>query len=439
MACSRAILKLHVKRNHFLLPSWTSRFFQQPHLIATAAPMPFSTSRRIFLNEPRLAHIENVDADKIIQKKLFTPGPLSTSRTVKDAMLVDYGSRDVTFVDTVKSIRCQLLDIAGVSREIFTTVPLQGCGTFMLEAVFSTTVPRKSAKVLVLENGAYGKRLASICRALELEHDVISFSEASKIDVLKVENYLKSHAHITNVAVVHCETSTGVINPVEDVGKLVHEYTSATYFVDAMSSFGAVPLDIEAVGVDYMVSSANKCMEGVPGFSFVIANKEKLLACKGWSRSLSFDLVAQYEGLEQNGQFRFTPPTHSMLAFKQALLELEVEGGIEGRTERYKENRRILRAGMSELGFRELLDDTHTGHIITSYHFPNDRNFNFEEFYTKLSQRGQVIYPGKVTKQNCFRIGSIGNIYPKDMTQLLVCIEKVCKEMGITLPVSYYE
>ncbi|XP_014667500.1 PREDICTED: 2-aminoethylphosphonate--pyruvate transaminase-like isoform X2 [Priapulus caudatus] len=367
-------------------------------------------------------------------KKLFTPGPLCTSKTVKEAMLLDYGSRDTTFIETVKYIREKLLDVAGVDPSQYTCVPLQGSGTYALEAVISSTVPRQGGKVLVLANGAYGMRVSRICKAHNIDHVLCRFPDEEKVRVEVVEEALKQDT-FTNVSIVHCETSSGVINPVEDVGLLLKRYTDATYFVDAMSSFGAIPLDMVACGVDYLVSSANKCIEGIPGFSYVIANREKLFNSKGWSRTLSFDLVEQCEGLDQNGQFRFTPPTHVMLAFKQALIELEQEGGVKGRARRYKENRSVLRDGMTKLGFRELLDDSHRGYIITSYHFPNDPNFDFKTFYTRLGDLDQVIYPGKMTEVDCFRIGNIGHLFPADMRKLLDCIEHVCNEMRLKIPI----
>ncbi|XP_064602439.1 LOW QUALITY PROTEIN: 2-aminoethylphosphonate--pyruvate transaminase-like [Liolophura sinensis] len=370
-------------------------------------------------------------------KKLFTPGPLGTSPTVKQAMLRDLGSRDVEFVETVRYIRSKLTKIAGVSSSEFTCIPVQGSGTYGVEAVFQSTVPRQNGKVLVFENGAYGKRLAKICEKMGVDHHVESFPEDDFIDFSRVQDIVKADNSFTNVAAVHCETSSGVINPVDQIGGLVETYLpNATCFVDAMSSFGAVPIDVAASGIDYIVSSANKCVEGVPGFAYVIARIEKLRKCKGFSRSLSLDLVDQYETLETTGQFRFTPPTHAMLAFRQALDELELEGGVRGRASRYRENREILKEGMAKLGFKELLDDRHDGYIITSYHYPKDPKFSFKDFYTRLNDKDQVIYPGKVLNADCFRIGNIGYLKPADMKHLMVCVEEVCKDMGLKMPLD---
>jgi len=369
-------------------------------------------------------------------KKLFTPGPLGVNYETKSAMLRDLGSRDIEFMNTVKQVRSQLLKVADVTEDEFTVVPMQGSGTFAIEATVTSTVPRNGGKMLVAYTGSYGKRLLEICRYLDIETVECKAGEDQFINLDKITEVLKSDKTITNVACVHCETSSGIIHPVEELSRIVREHApQAVFFVDAMSSFGAVPVDF--TNIDYLVSSVNKCIEGVPGFAYVIARKSQLLQCKGFSRSLSLDIVEQYLGLEANGQFRFTPPTHAILAFKKALECLEEEGGPTARSARYQENRAIIREGMKNLGFREFLTDEHKGYIITSFKFPTDPNFDFVRFYTELNDMDQVIYPGKVTNADCFRIGSIGDLHPADMRHLLSCIEQVCNNMGLSLPVTY--
>ncbi|XP_056021065.1 2-aminoethylphosphonate--pyruvate transaminase-like isoform X4 [Ostrea edulis] len=324
-----------------------------------------------------------------------------------------------------------------VSKKYYTAVPVQGSGTFAVEAVFHTAVPKSYGKVLVLENGAYGKRMGKICEVLKIPYHMEGFAEDSKVTVERVEQILRNDPSFSMVAIVHCETSSGVINPVVEVGQSIKKIKpDCVYFVDAMSSFGAVPLDLESGNIDFLVSSVNKCLQGIPGFSYAIAKIEQLLQCKGNSRSLSLDLHDQYDGLEKTGQFRFTPPTHCMLAFCQAIKEFEEEGGVVGRSKRYRENRRILQEGMNKLGFEEFLSPDHDGYIITSYKFPKDPNFDFKTFYSKLNEKDLVIYPGKVLNADCFRIGTIGQLFPEDFHKLLACIEDVCKDMNIKLPVT---
>lgn len=367
------------------------------------------------------------------RKLLFTPGPLTTSATVKQAMLVDVGSRDDEFIAVVRDIRRQLLALGGVSQaQGYEAILLQGSGTFGVEAVLSSAIPPQG-KLLILINGAYGERMALMAERHHLPAECLRWPEHQITDPDVVARQLAADPAITHVAVVHSETTTGIINPVEEIGKVVHA-AGRTFIVDAMSSFGAIPLSLPAAKVDFLVSSANKCIEGVPGFSFVLARREKLEACKGLARTLSLDLFEQWRGLELNGQFRFTPPTHAILAFAQALRELNAEGGVAGRAKRYQANHAALVAGMKALGFKMYLPPEHQGWIITAFHYPDDPAFQFETFYRRLAERGMVIYPGKLGQVACFRIGNIGRLMPGDIQDLLAAVADVLKAMNIAMP-----
>ncbi len=358
---------------------------------------------------------------------LFTPGPLTTSMTVKQAMLRDLGSRDYEFIEVVSEIRNGLLELGEVDSDAYAAIPMQGSGTFAIEAVFSSTVP-PGGKVLIAQNGAYGKRMAALCEILRIGHVRVTFPEDQIVDPLAIARNLEEDPDLTHVAVVHCETTTGIMNPVEELGEVVRA-AGRCYFVDAMSSFGAVPLNLAKSNIDYLVSSANKCIEGVPGFAFVIARREAIEATEGYARSLSFDLLAQLRGLEKNGQFRFTPPTHVLLAFRQALRELHDEGGVAGRAERYRNNHEILVRGMRGLGFQEYVDPGLQGYIITSFRYPKLDGFDFDKFYERLNVQGWTIYPGKVSDADCFRIGTIGRVFPRDIKNLLLAIEDVMRSL----------
>ena len=365
-------------------------------------------------------------------KMLFTPGPFITSRAVKQAMLRDVGSRDFEFIELVRDIRRRLLALGGVASDGYEAILMQGSGTYGLEAVISSCVP-PDGKVLVVINGAYGRRIAQIASVLKIPAVLLTYPEDAKPAPQKeVAVKLKSDPAITHVVIVHCETTTGVLNPVKEVGQVVKDF-GRVYFVDAMSSFAGVPLNLKECGIDYMVSSANKCIEGVPGFTFVLARRETLLGTAGYARSVSLDLLAQWRGFESDGQFRFTPPTHVLLAFHQALIELEQEGGVEARAARYQANYRTLIAGMRELGFVEYLRPEDQSHIITSFRYPGDPRFDFDEFYRRLNEKGYVIYPGKVSEAQCFRIGTIGRIFRNDIDDLLGAIARVMTEMGLRL------
>jgi 2-aminoethylphosphonate-pyruvate transaminase len=365
-------------------------------------------------------------------KLLFTPGPLTTSRNVKQSMLRDLGSRDIEFIELIRRIRNRLLALAGLSQEAgFECVLMQGSGTYTVESVISSVMPR-DGKLLVVVNGAYGERIAAIAKRHGIETVIVRAKENELPDISEIERTLAASSDIHMVAVVHCETTSGILNPIQAIGKLAHRHGSL-YFVDSMSAFGAVPVDFDACHIDFLVSSANKCIEGVPGFGFAICRRAALLATDGLARTVSLDLLAQWEGLERNGQFRFTPPTHTLLAFEQALDELDAEGGVAGRGRRYRQNHETLRHGMGEMGFVEYVPSELQGDIITSYRYPDDQRFDFHDFYSRLNNKGFVIYPGKVSDADCFRIGTIGRIFPSDVSALLTAIREVMAELEINL------
>ncbi|WP_058913410.1 2-aminoethylphosphonate--pyruvate transaminase [Entomohabitans teleogrylli] len=354
---------------------------------------------------------------------LLTPGPLTTSRTVKEAMLTDSCTWDEDYnIAVVQAIRSQLVALASAAAD-YSAVLLQGSGSYGVEAVLGSAIG-SSDKLLIVNNGAYGARMAEMAALLGIAHLVYDCGEVAMPDIAHLENLLRQHGDITHVAMVHSETTTGMLNPLEAVCHLVKRY-GKTLVIDAMSSFGGVPLDVGALGIDFLISSANKCIQGVPGFAFIIARREALQRCAGRSRSLSLDLYAQWRCMEDNaGKWRFTSPTHTVLAFAQALRELEQEGGIAARHRRYCANQRQLVAGMRALGFTTLLDDALQSPIITAFYSPQVAQWRFSEFYQRLKAQGFVIYPGKVSHSDCFRIGNIGEVYPQDISALLVAVER---------------
>ncbi len=363
-------------------------------------------------------------------KLLFTPGPLTTSFSVKQAMLHDAGSWHHEFNEKVNWVRDRILRVAGLARETgWEAILLQGSGTFGVEAVLATCVPPKGT-VAVLANGAYGERIVLMLQHLNIPHRVLRTAENTPNESEPLDQALAADPSITHVALVHCETTTGLLNPITEIGRVVKRH-GRSYIVDAMSSFGAIPIDFAAAGIDFLVSSPNKCLEGVPGFSFVICRRAALLACDGYARSLSLNLLDQLKGFEKNGQFRYTPPTHAILAFEQALHEFEQEGGVAGRGTRYQQNHDTLLHGMARLGFRPYLDPAVQSCVISAFHYPDTERFDFDVFYRRLSDKGFLIYPGKISQARTFRIGCIGRIFPSDITALLAAIGSVLNEMGI--------
>jgi 2-aminoethylphosphonate-pyruvate transaminase len=365
------------------------------------------------------------NADKL----LFTPGPLTTSDTVKRAMLRDLGSLDRDFLASVRNVRMRLLALGPYPPEDYECILMQGSGTYVVESVISSAIPR-DGKLLVLVNGAYGRRIAQMARVHGIALDVLEMAENQKFTAELVGEHLTSAAGITHVAVVHCETTSGMLNQMEEIGHLVHR-AGACYIVDAMSSFGAVPIDMVGSHIDFLISSANKCIEGVSGFGFVLARREALLAAKGNARTLSLDLYDQWAGMEANGHFRFTPPIQTILAFEQALNELDEEGGVRARGERYRQNHIALCRGMREIGFEIYLADQDQSFIITSFRYPSDPAFQFDSFYERLWALGFAIYPGKLSHDACFRIGTIGRITTADIEALLTAIRSALRDMGV--------
>lgn len=364
-----------------------------------------------------------------MDKLLFTPGPLTTSAAVKQAMLRDLGSRDAEFLAVIRDIRRSLLEIGQVADGAFEAVLMQGSGTFAVESVISSVIPEKG-KLLVAVNGAYGRRIVKIAEVLRIPVRAVVFPESQPAAACAVGEVLEQDTAITHVATVHCETSTGIVNPVAELGEIARRL-GRTYIVDAMSSFGGIPLEVGRANIDFLVSSANKCIQGVPGFAFALARRDALETAEGRARSLSLDLVAQWKGLESDGQFRFTPPTHTLLAFRQALDELAFEGGVPGRAARYAANHRALADGMRRLGFEAYLPPEFQSHIITSFRYPSHPNFEFREFYRRLSDRAFVIYPGKVNDADCFRIGTIGHIFPVDIERLVAAVAETLADMRV--------
>ena len=360
---------------------------------------------------------------------LLTPGPLTTALSTKVAMLRDWGSWDSQFNAITARVREQLLDIvSGTATHV--CVPMQGSGTFSVEAAVNTLVPR-DGHVLVLVNGAYGKRLAKLAQMMGRRVSTFETPEDVQTTAADVERKLAADASITHVGLVHLETSTGILNPLREIAEAVARH-GRRLIVDAMSSFGAIPIDAQAMPFDALIAASGKCIEGPPGMGFVIARRASLEASAGNASSLSLDLHDQWQYMEKTGQWRYTPPTHVVAAFAAALETFLAEGGQQARLARYTKNCEALVGGMRELGFRAFLDPSIQAPVIVTFHAPADSRYTFREFYDRVRDKGFILYPGKLTQVETFRVGCIGAIGPEEMRSAVNAVRDTLAEMNVT-------
>lgn len=360
--------------------------------------------------------------------RLLTPGPLTTAAETKEAMLHDWGSRDEAFMEANRRVRDRLVSVVHAEGS-HVCVPVQGSGTFSVEATLGTLVPR-DGKALVLVNGAYGRRMESILDTMGRSYLVLEGPEDEPTAVDALEAALLADGEVTHVLAVYCETTTGILNPIAEIAAVTARF-DVSLLIDAMSAFGALDLDARKIPFDAVMASSNKNLEGVPGLGFAIIRKSVLETAEGNAHSLSLDLYDQWVAMEKTGQWRFTPPTHVVMALDTALNRFDEEGGVEGRHARYAENCTILVSGMRELGFETLLPDETQAPIIITFRMPADPAFDFARFYAGLKQKGYVIYPGKLTDAPSFRMGCIGALGSDDMRGALAAVRTVMDEMGV--------
>lgn len=360
---------------------------------------------------------------------LLTPGPLTTSASVKQAMVHDWGSRDQGFIAINKMVLTKIVELAG-AEGTHVAVPVQGSGTFAVEAMITSFVP-KTGKLLVVINGAYGQRAKKIAEIAGRAAATYETPEDAPPDLARLEAMLVADPAITHVFAVHCETTSGILNPIGEIATLVKKQ-GRRLLVDSMSAFGAIEIDARNVYYDALAASSNKCLEGVPGLGFVVCRNTALAECKGNATTLVLDLFDQAEGFAKTGQYRFTPPIHVIVALGKAIEEHAEEGGVDGRGKRYRENAKVLIDGMRAMGFRTLLPNDLQAPIIVTFHMPTDPKFVFQRFYDGLKDRGYVIYPGKLTVADSFRMGCIGRLYPDHMRGALAAVREVLDEMRVT-------
>ena len=360
---------------------------------------------------------------------LLTPGPLTTTLQTKQAQLRDFGSRDIAFIEMTAGLITQLNDIVHGGDD-HACVLMQGSGTFSVEAALGTLIPR-NGHVLVCINGEYGKRIAKICEIIQRKHKILQTGEDQPTTARMLDEALAADPSLTHVSIVHCETSTGILNPLEEIAAVVAKHKRGL-FIDAMSSFGAIDIDARKIRFDGVVAASGKCLESVPGMGFAILRKAALEQCKGNCHSLSLDLYDQWQAYMRTKQWRFTPPTTVVAALAEALKQFQAQGGVASRAARYRKNCETLIDGMEKLGFVSFLPRAIQAPIITTWHAPADPKYNFNVFYDKVRERGFTLYPGKLTQVETFRVGCIGAIGDTEMKQAVDAIAVIVKEMVIT-------
>ena len=364
---------------------------------------------------------------------LLTPGPLTTSLQTKQAMLRDWGSWDAAFNRITASLCRDLVDIVGGGDD-YVCVPLQGSGTFSVEAAIGNVVPR-NGKVLVPNNGAYCARILKICKYLNRAAVELPVPEDQPATGAMIAAALDADPSITHVAQVHCETGAGVLNDLVGIAQAC-KARGKGLIVDAMSSFAALPIDVASAPFDALIAASGKCLEGVPGMGFVILRKPVLEGCAGNAHSLALDLHDQYVYMQKTTQWRYTPPTHVVAALRAAVDQFKEEGGQPARLARYQANCRTLVEGMRALGFRTYLDDAVQAPIIVTFHAPADPAYQFKAFYEAARDRGYILYPGKLTQVETFRVGCIGAIDANEMRNVVSAVTQVLADLSLRVTIE---
>ena len=359
---------------------------------------------------------------------LLTPGPLTTTSRTKEAMLSDWGSWDVSFNQLTATVCKDIVDIVQ-GQGTHVCVPMQGSGTFSVEAALGTLVPKKG-KVLVPANGAYCQRIARILGYLGRDVVVLEHGEDEPANPDRIQAALAADPSITHVAVVHCETSAGILNPLHNIAMVVAQH-NRQLIVDAMSSFAAIPIDLRHTPIDALIAASGKCLEGVPGMGFVIVKQTTLEAAAGNAHSLALDLHDQWIYMQKTGQWRYTPPTHVVAALRVALDQFHEEGGVSARNARYQKNCDALVAGMRTLGLRTYLADEVQAPIIVTFHSPDHPNFQFSKLYEGVKAQGFILYPGKLTQVETFRVGCIGAIDSSHIFKAVAATERTLRDLGV--------
>lgn len=365
-----------------------------------------------------------------LESYLLTPGPVTVPQSIKEGMMADRSANSAPVIEMVRRIRSYLLEICS-GTENFECVPLQGSATYAVEAVFQSLVP-KGSRILVIENGAYGTRMARLAEVAGFDVKKLSFGLQPMPTAADVAAALDADPGIDYVSLCHVETSTGALNPIEEIAAVARA-RGKKVIIDAVASFGGIPIDVEALDLEALIISPNKCFESVPGIGIVIARRTTLEEAEGRSVSLCLDLHDQWAFLQEHGFFRWTPPTHVLGAFAEAVRLHEVEGGVPSRNARYREHWSRLVDALRQRGFTTMLPDKYNAPIVTSFNVISHPNFTFDGLFNALDKRGVIIFPGNFPAVGTFRIGVMGDLQKPDIDYIIQCIDDALEEMDVSL------
>lgn len=367
---------------------------------------------------------------------LLNPGPATTSDLVKFAQVVpDICPREKEFQEIMKQMRDDLVKIVHGDLGKYTCVPFCGSGTINIDVLMNSLVP-EGKKVLVINNGAYSSRAAEVCKFYGIDCIDLKFDFDKRADLDLVRKVLEENPDIEIVHTTHNETGTGILNPIRQIGALVHEF-GKVFTVDTTSTYAMLPIDMDKDNLDFIMSSAQKGLMSMTGLSFIVGNKKLIEKTSNYkTRSYYCNLYLQYKFFEETGEMHFTPPVQTIYATRQAIKEYFEEGEMA----KYEHHLRVWRAihkGKDKLGFKDIIKKDWQSGMVVSIKYPCDPNWNFEKVHDYCYERGFTIYPGKIASTNTFRLCSLGKIDESDIENFFKVMKDALIENNITIPVKY--
>lgn len=369
---------------------------------------------------------------------LLNPGPSTTTDSVKLAQVVpDICPREKEFSSMMKQMREDLLKIVHADPDQYTSVLFCGSGTLNIDVCINSLLP-EGKKVLIINNGAYSTRAAEICEYYGLDYIDLKFPVDELPDMEQVEKTLKENPDIALVHTTHNETGTGLLNPIREIGALVHKY-DAVFTVDTTSTLAMRPIDIAKDNIDFCMASAQKGLMAMTGLSFIIGNRKIIEESKGYpKRSYYCNLYLQYHFFETTGEMHFTPPVQTIYATRQALDEYFAEGEQQ-KWERHTRVFEAIHKGLDELGFKDVIKREWQSGLVVAVKYPDDENWDFMKVHDYCYERGFTIYPGKIAGSDTFRLCALGAIDEQDIRDFFIVFREALEKNGVSLPIKYFK